>query len=77
MLSNARKAIFVFLGSLVTNVATDLMQDGHPFPTNWGDAARWLISIVALTLGTYQIAPAKGVETPPAVAPGTPGRPFG
>lgn len=70
ILANARKAVFVFLGTLATNAAMDLMQDGHPFPTNWGDAARWLLSITLLTAGTYGIKPGRGIVTPPAVSRG-------
>lgn len=66
MFSNARKAVFAFLATLVTNAATDLMQDGHPFPTNWGDAARWLVSLVVLTAGVYGVKPGKGIVTPAA-----------
>lgn len=67
MFGNARKAVFAFLSTFALNVVTDLMQDGHPIPTNWGDAARWLLSIVVVTAGVYGIRPAKGVDTPPAV----------
>lgn len=81
-MNNARKAIFAFLGLFATNLATELMKDGNPLPTNWGDAARWIISIALGTAAVYAVRPAKGVNTPPpntvpAAEPGTPGRPFG
>lgn len=66
-MGNARKAIMAFIALLVTNAVTDLMQDGHPFPTNWGDGARWLLSIALSTAAVYGVRPAKGVDTPPAV----------
>lgn len=66
MLSNAYKAVLAFLGLVVTNAVADLMQDGHPFPTNWGDAARWLLTIVVATAGVYGVKPGKGIVTPAA-----------
>lgn len=65
-LTNARKAIVTFVGTLVTNAVADLMQDGHPFPTNWGDAARWLLSVTILTASVYTVKPGKDIVTPTA-----------
>lgn len=70
--NNIRKALLAFVALFVTNVTTELMKDGNVLPTNWGDAARWLLTIGLGTAAVYSVRPAKGVNTPPAAVPPTP-----
>jgi hypothetical protein len=64
MFNNVRKAVWAFASLLVTNMVTDLMQNGKPIPDNWGDAGRWLGTIVLGTAAVYLSRPAKGAVTP-------------
>lgn len=61
------KAILAFISLLATNVATELTQDGVVFPSDGGEWARWLVSILGGTWLVYQLPNARSttVTTPP------------
>jgi hypothetical protein len=53
--SHITKSVLAFLGLLATNIATELMQHDTAWPTNGGEWARWVLTIVLGTLGVYSL----------------------
>lgn len=49
------KAILAFLGLLATNIATELMRGPEFWPTNWGSALRWAVTVIAGTWLVYRV----------------------
>jgi hypothetical protein len=49
------KAILAFVALLVTNIATDLTTGNEPWPSDGGEWARWLLTIVLGTWLVYQV----------------------
>ena len=48
------KSILTFLSLFATNLAADWMTNGQPIPENWGQLARWVLTIGAGTFLVYQ-----------------------